>query len=96
VTITSTLNPGVGAVAVIAGMTPSGYNGTWIVTASTPTSFQYTDTASGLGPGTAFGTAQGGQNTEVQFIWEPGIGHSYQEQYNAARWYFFAAHPKPQ
>jgi predicted esterase len=94
VTITSTLNPGVAGVAIITGMTPSGYNGTWVVTASTPTTFQYTNTASGLDAGTEFGTAAGGQNTEVQFIWEPGIAHSYQNQYDAARWYFFATHPK--
>jgi poly(3-hydroxybutyrate) depolymerase len=33
-------------------------------------------------------------NAEVQFIWEPGVGHSWQQQYNAQRWSFFAAHPK--
>ncbi len=95
VTIISTLNPGVAGVAIITGMTPSEYNGAWIVTASTPTAFQYTNPVSGVGPGTEFGTVAGGQNTEVQFIWEPGIAHSYQEQYDAARWLFFAAHPCP-
>ncbi|MGA2353540.1 MAG: Ig-like domain repeat protein [Terriglobales bacterium] len=95
VTITSTLNPGVAGVAIITGMTPPEYNGTWLVTMSTPTTFQYTNTASGLGAGTEFGRAAGGQNTEVQFIWEPGIAHSYQNQYDVARWYFFATHPKP-
>jgi poly(3-hydroxybutyrate) depolymerase len=34
-------------------------------------------------------------NTEVQFIWEPGVGHSWQQKNNTARWLFFAAHPKP-
>jgi poly(3-hydroxybutyrate) depolymerase len=30
---------------------------------------------------------------EVQFIWEPGVAHSYQQQHNALRWQFFVAHP---
>jgi|HubBroStandDraft_5_1064220.scaffolds.fasta_scaffold02448_3 poly(3-hydroxybutyrate) depolymerase len=94
VTITSTLNPGVGGVAIVTGMTPSQYNGTWVVTGSTSTSFTYT-AASGLADATGFGAAQGGQTTEVQFIWEPNITHSYQEQYDWARWLFFASHPKP-
>jgi poly(3-hydroxybutyrate) depolymerase len=34
-------------------------------------------------------------DVEVQFIWEPNVGHSYQAQNNTARWLFFAAHPKP-
>lgn len=96
VTITSTLNPGVAGVAVISGMTPAEYNGTWIVTASTPTSFEYTNPVSGLGAATGVGTVTGGQNTEVQFIWEPGVAHTNETQYNAARWLFFAAHPKRQ
>ncbi len=95
VTVTSTLNPGVGGVAIITGMTPSQYNGTWVVTESTSTSFQYTNPTSGLADATGFGAAQGGQTTEVQFIWEPNITHSYQDQYDWARWLFFAAHPKP-
>ena len=33
-------------------------------------------------------------NTEVQFIWEPNIAHSWQPKYDAVRWQFFAAHPK--
>lgn len=94
VTITSTLNPGVAAVAVITGMTPAEYNGTWIVTASAPTSFEYTNPASGLGAATGLGTVTGGQNTEVQFIWEPGVAHSNETQYDPARWLFFASHPK--
>ena len=35
-------------------------------------------------------------NTEVQFIWEPNIAHSWQPKYDAVRWQFFAAHPKQQ
>jgi hypothetical protein len=59
VTISSTLNPGTGTNNVtITGVTPSGYNGTWSVTSSTSTSFQFS-TSPGLTPGTAFGTAQG-------------------------------------
>lgn len=33
-------------------------------------------------------------NVEVQFIWEPNVGHSSQQQNDTARWQFFAAHPK--
>jgi len=33
-------------------------------------------------------------NVEVQFIWEPNVGHSWQQQNNTARWQFFASHPK--
>ena len=33
-------------------------------------------------------------NIEIQFIWEPNIGHSYVEKNNTTRWLFFAAHPK--
>ena len=33
-------------------------------------------------------------NVEVQFIWEPNIGHSWQSQNNTTRWQFFSAHPK--
>jgi len=52
------LNPPVGSTVVITGFTPSGYNGSWVVTAITPnTSFQYTDTNTGLGSGTG-GQAQ--------------------------------------
>jgi poly(hydroxyalkanoate) depolymerase family esterase len=35
-----------------------------------------------------------GQNIEVQFVWEPNVAHSAQQQNNPARWLFFAAHPK--
>ena len=34
-------------------------------------------------------------NAEVQFIWEPGVSHSWQQQYNTQRWAFFLAHQKP-
>ena len=32
-------------------------------------------------------------NVEVQFIWEPNITHSWQQQYDDVRWNFLAAHP---
>jgi len=34
-------------------------------------------------------------NVEVQFIWEPNVAHSWQQQNDTTRWLFFAAHPKP-
>jgi poly(hydroxyalkanoate) depolymerase family esterase len=37
----------------------------------------------------------GAGNVEVQFIWEPNVAHSFQQQNDTARWLFFAAHPKP-
>ena len=36
----------------------------------------------------------GGQNIEVQFIWEPGVGHSWVSNNNTARWNFLSTHPK--
>lgn len=38
--------------------------------------------------------APGAKDVEVQFIWEPDVAHSFQWKNNAARWAFFAAHPK--
>jgi len=46
----------------------------------------------GLSGNIATGCA--GNNIEVQFIWEVGIGHSWLTKYNAARWQFLSAHPK--
>lgn len=34
-------------------------------------------------------------NAEVQFNWEQGVAHNWQEQNNGARWTFFAKHPMP-
>lgn len=34
-------------------------------------------------------------NVQVQFIWEPGIAHSWQQGYDTERWQFFAANPCP-
>ncbi|MGA7560449.1 MAG: Ig-like domain repeat protein [Terriglobales bacterium] len=34
-------------------------------------------------------------NVTVQFIWEPDVAHSWQTQYDTARWQFFAANPMP-
>jgi hypothetical protein len=55
VTVTSSLNPGTSVVVVLYGDTPSGYDGVWTTTASNSTSFQFTSTVTGLGPGTGFG-----------------------------------------
>jgi poly(3-hydroxybutyrate) depolymerase len=33
-------------------------------------------------------------NVEVQFIWEPGVGHSWIIKDNPARWAFLSTHPK--
>ena len=33
-------------------------------------------------------------NTEVQFIWEEGVGHSWVNSQDTARWQFLSAHPK--
>lgn len=55
VTVTSTLNPPVNSQIMVVGMTPGGYNGRFTVTASSPTSFTYTDSVPGLGPATFIG-----------------------------------------
>ena len=34
-------------------------------------------------------------NVQVQFIWEPNVAHSFEQQYNTQRWQFFAANPMP-
>jgi poly(3-hydroxybutyrate) depolymerase len=34
-------------------------------------------------------------NTEVQFIWEQGLGHAWANTSDTVRWQFLAAHPKP-
>jgi polyhydroxybutyrate depolymerase len=33
-------------------------------------------------------------NTEVQFIWEQGLGHAWVNSSDTARWQFLQAHPK--
>jgi poly(3-hydroxybutyrate) depolymerase len=33
-------------------------------------------------------------NTEVQFIWEQGVGHNWETQNDTTKWLFFASHPK--
>jgi len=40
------------------------------------------------------GTGCALSNIEEQFIWEPNVGHSWQQKYNTQRWQFFASHPK--
>jgi hypothetical protein len=68
ITITTTLNPGVGRSVSCTGITPSGYNSPtpgWRVISSSGTQFTaYTDTT-GLGAGTVFGTCSVPQMTEV-------------------------------
>jgi poly(3-hydroxybutyrate) depolymerase len=34
-------------------------------------------------------------DVEVQFIWEPDVAHSFQQQYDTVRWQFFASNPMP-
>lgn len=33
-------------------------------------------------------------NNEVQFIWEQGVGHTWEESDNNSRWLFLSSHPK--
>jgi fibronectin-binding autotransporter adhesin len=47
----------IGDSVTIAGMTPTGYNGTFTVTGVTATTFTYTNPTAGLAAATAFGTA---------------------------------------
>jgi poly(3-hydroxybutyrate) depolymerase len=63
------------------------------------TVFQTTETLCTNGSATSGSTgniATGcmGTNTEVQFIWEPEVGHSWLPGNNSARWAFLSAHPK--
>jgi poly(hydroxyalkanoate) depolymerase family esterase len=63
------------------------------------TAFQTTQTLCSNGaatPGLSGNIATGciGSNTVVQFIWEQGLGHSWQPKNNSARWLFLSAHPK--
>ncbi len=47
-------------------------------------------------PGLSGNLATGctGNNIEVQFIWEQGLGHSWVNSNDSARWLFLSAHPK--
>jgi poly(3-hydroxybutyrate) depolymerase len=47
-------------------------------------------------PGLAGNLATGctGNNIEVQFIWEQGLGHSWVNSNDTARWLFLSSHPK--
>lgn len=58
VTATSALNPPVGSIATVQGVTPSGYNGSFTVLTTSGPSFTYSNPTSGLGAGTVFGTAK--------------------------------------
>lgn len=57
VTITSSLNPSLGSTVTISGVVPNGYNGSYVVLFSSPTTFTYTNPTAGLGAGSAFGAA---------------------------------------
>jgi hypothetical protein len=57
VTIASTLNPSVGSIVTITGITPLAYNGTWTVVSSSSTQFTYANTVSGIAAATVFGSA---------------------------------------
>ena len=52
-TITTALNPGIGSVATVYGVTPAGYNGSFPVTSSSSTQFQFL-LPTGTNPVTAF------------------------------------------
>jgi hypothetical protein len=57
-TITSTLNPPVGSTVTIAGVTPAGYNGSYVVQTTSASTFTVYLPVTGLGAGSVFGTAQ--------------------------------------
>jgi poly(hydroxyalkanoate) depolymerase family esterase len=40
-------------------------------------------------------TSCSASNVEVQFIWEPGVAHSWRLQNNTTRWLFLSGHSKP-
>jgi len=62
-TFTSTLNPPVGSMCIVTGMTPTAYNssnsgsGAWLVVTSSATQFTAYNFTTGLGVGTGFGVA---------------------------------------
>lgn len=62
-TFTTVLNPPVGSMAIVAGMTPSTYNssnsgsGAWLVLTTSATQFTAYNITTGIGIGTGFGTA---------------------------------------
>lgn len=57
VTVTTTLNPPQGSTVTIVGITPTAYNGSYVVLTTSPTSFTYTNPTQGLGAGSTFGSA---------------------------------------
>jgi hypothetical protein len=60
VTVTETANTfTVGQLVTISGVTPAAYNGTYVVTGTTATTFTYNDPTSGLAAATVFGTVTG-------------------------------------
>ena len=92
-TITSTLYPPVGSMVTIAGVTPSGYNGTWLVLSSSSSQFTFY-VGSALGVGSGFGTAAiptmldtdvyinlGGSATTPNFTLQSSVGLTGQKIY---------------
>jgi len=51
------------------------------------------EATSGLSGNVATGCTN--SSVEVQFIWEQGVGHSWQAENNGLRWQFLSAHPMP-
>lgn len=93
-TFTSALNPGVGKTVTVAGVTPSGYNGDWLVLTSSGTTFTAYNYATGVGAGSVFGTAKiplqkdedvytilGGSATSPDFTLETCVGYTGQKIY---------------
>ena len=82
VTVTTTLNPPAGSCAIIAGVTPAGYNNQanvpcYFVLTTAAGNFTYFNFNSGLGAGTVFGTASVPLQKEVDnFVRLGGSGTS--------------------
>lgn len=90
-TFTTTLNPPVGSMATVTGVTPAGYNGIWRVLTSSGTQFTAYNYVTGLGAGTVFGTAAiplqvdadgavilGGSGAGNNYTLESSVGYSGQ------------------
>ena len=59
VTVTAANTFTVGQLITVSGVTPAGYNGTYVVQTASGTSFTYTDATASLAAATVFGTATG-------------------------------------
>ena len=84
VTVTTAVNHNfvVGQTVVISGVTPNGYNGTYVITAVTATTFTYTNPVSGLAASTVAGTVQPahgfvtGQKVTLSGFTAPSTGYN--------------------